>query len=580
MKYDNPMNHLTRPRLPATLTSLAALLAAISLNGQTWDGGGFPDANTGTDTNWVDSNLPTSSGADVIFAGSTNTNVNNNYFTQLNDLAFAAGAASFVISGNSLDPFPVQPSATDYSISNSSVNLQTIALNFTTSGSSTSYVGIGGIAGSHTHFSGDIGGNGSVSFLRTSGSSNPVFELSGNNSFQIVRMTNATLWLSSESAAPTTQINLNNNSARFDNTSGSTINATADVRLAGHAGYLGTDDFITAGDLIITYNNDIRNFSIDGSTVSVGRLSKQGAADGRFTKLGAGTLEVANAAAADLLGDFRATAGTVRFGHQNALGYGNWILGSATFTPTSNLSGANAVTNTIELDGNAIIAGSNNLTLAGDIVNATTPGDSITINSSATIEFAGENSYSGATLVQAGTLLINGNQAAATGAVTVASGAILGGSGTIGGATTISGSLRPGNSIGTLSIANDVTWNSGQDWVFELGAGNSSDRLAITDGALLKGSGDVFQFDFDGSTETGVFTLLSWTSEASLGGDALGTDFMLDDFSYTNLGGGLTGTFAFDDTSLQFTVIPEPGIAALLTGTLGLLITLRRRRIG
>lgn len=557
------------------LALAAALIFALPLNGQVWDGGGA-NGNTGTAANWVDDDLPDTTGADITFAGSTNTNVNNNYFTQLNSLTFASGAASFIISGDSLSPFPVGGN----SIINSSTNLQTIDLDFTTAGGISSFVGVAGIAGSHTHISGDIGATGSVAFARTTGSSNPVFELSGNNSFRIARITSATLLFSSASAVPADQINPNNNAAAFDNTSGAAMHAAADIRIAGNGRFIGTDDFTTSGDFIVTYASGVRSFTIEASTLTASRISKQGDADGVFTKLGAGTLELAGAAALDVLGDFRIGAGTVRIGHQDALGYGKWILGNGTLAATANLSGANAVTNAVELAGTATLGGANNLTIAGTIADPASPdeSDSITINTTAIIEFTGDNSYSGATFVNAGTLLINGDQSAATGDLSVASGAVLGGSGTIGGATTISGSLRPGNSIGTLTVANDVTWNSGQDWVFELGAANSADLLNISDGALFKGSGTTFQFDFDNSSETGVFTLINWTSEADLGGGALGTDFLLEDFSYTNLADGFSGTFAFDGTSLQFAVIPEPTAVALFVGILALLTVARRRR--
>ncbi|CAN7774261.1 autotransporter-associated beta strand repeat-containing protein [Variovorax sp. LjRoot290] len=45
----------------------------------------------------------------------------------------------------------------------------------------------------------------------------------------------------------------------------------------------------------------------------------------------------------------------------------------------------------------------------------------------------GNNSYGGSTAVDAGTLIVNGNQSAAAGATSVAAGATLGGAGTIGG---------------------------------------------------------------------------------------------------------------------------------------------------
>src|SRR5439155_18443438 len=54
-----------------------------------------------------------------------------------------------------------------------------------------------------------------------------------------------------------------------------------------------------------------------------------------------------------------------------------------------------------------------------------------------TLDLTGNNTYSGTTTVNAGILLVNGNQSAATGAVTVNSGATLGGSGIIGGTVTV-----------------------------------------------------------------------------------------------------------------------------------------------
>ncbi|MCX7010209.1 MAG: autotransporter-associated beta strand repeat-containing protein, partial [Kiritimatiellaeota bacterium] len=65
-----------------------------------------------------------------------------------------------------------------------------------------------------------------------------------------------------------------------------------------------------------------------------------------------------------------------------------------------------------------------------------------------TLTLSGNNSYTGSTTVNAGKLLLNGDQSSANGAVTVASGATLGGSGTIGGDITINdgGTLNPGAS--------------------------------------------------------------------------------------------------------------------------------------
>ncbi|SEH14754.1 fibronectin-binding autotransporter adhesin [Sphingopyxis sp. YR583] len=87
------------------------------------------------------------------------------------------------------------------------------------------------------------------------------------------------------------------------------------------------------------------------------------------------------------------------------------------------------------------------------------------------LTLGGNNSYAGATDVNAGTLRINGNQSAATGLVTVASGATLAGSGTIGGNVNVlnGGILAPGNSPGTLNINGDLSLAGGSVLNFEFG---------------------------------------------------------------------------------------------------------------
>ena len=179
--------------------------------------------------------------------------------------------------------------------------------------------------------------------------------------------------------------------------------------------------------------------------------------------------------------------------------------------------------------------------------------------------------------VLAGTLLVNNTSGSATGSavpVNVASGATLTGAGRITGATTISGILAPGNSIGTLRVINDVTWNGSSllsggattDWKFELGAANAADLLQITGAAseFIKGTGTTFRFDFLGSTAIGTFKLVGWESTASVGGGVAGTSFAATDFSYTNLGPGLKGSFQFNGSQLEF-VSENKGIPSITT---------------
>ena len=204
------------------------------------------------------------------------------------------------------------------------------------------------------------------------------------------------------------------------------------------------------------------------------------------------------------------------------------------------------------------------------------------------------NTYTGATTVSAGRLLINGSTASGS-AVSVAAGtasgipvATLGGSGTIGGTLTLAGEsasgfknggvLAPGGTgvdIKTLN-AGTTTWNGGSLWNFDLSsANNTSDLLNIT-GDFVKGSGTVgsdYVFDFMGSTPVWntTYTLAQWSG--SLTGFTEGTNF-----SYQNLGIGSYSTsfFAISGSTLTWTAVPEPTSA--LAGLLLSAGLLRRRR--
>lgn len=210
------------------------------------------------------------------------------------------------------------------------------------------------------------------------------------------------------------------------------------------------------------------------------------------------------------------------------------------------------LTTSASLSAQAINLGSYTLTVAnggGSTISGPIIGSGGLIKESAgTLTLSAASTYSGPTTVASGALDVIGTVG---GAVSLASGATLEGDGTIdGNVTQQAGGIvapGPGTGTGTLGVGGDYTWNgsTGATADFQLSdTGSGSDQLAIT-GALAEGQGSNFEFDFDGTGEPGTtYTLASFAS----------TTFGASDFSYTDLGTGLTGTFSIvNGDMLQFT---------------------------
>jgi len=268
---------------------------------------------------------------------------------------------------------------------------------------------------------------------------------------------------------------------------------------------------------------------------------------------------------------------TLGNGSQMSLNTGT-LAASARTANVSGITGSGTIRTTSSGTNTATLAISNTGTHSSSAViqdgNATSS-LAVTKAGSGTQTFTGSNSFSGGTTITAGTLLVNNTAGSGlgTGSVTVGSGGTLGGTGSISGTTVVSGAIAPGaTGIESLDVTNDVTWNAGASWKFELGSGNSSDRLNVTGvgSDFLKGTGSGWSFDFQ---NTGVFgdtyTLVDWDGS---------TTFAFGDFSYSNLASGLTGSFAINGTQLDFTVVPEPSTWVLVGVGLISMVVFRRRR--
>jgi subtilase-type serine protease len=105
-----------------------------------------------------------------------------------------------------------------------------------------------------------------------------------------------------------------------------------------------------------------------------------------------------------------------------------------------------------------------------------------------TLVLTGNNSYAGPTLINQGLLAINGS---VTSDVTVQNAGVLGGSGTLGSLTARSGgTVAPGNSIGTLNVAGNVSFEPGSRYAVEVAPNGQSDRIQSSGSATI-GGGEV-----------------------------------------------------------------------------------------
>ena len=167
------------------------------------------------------------------------------------------------------------------------------------------------------------------------------------------------------------------------------------------------------------------------------------------------------------------------------------------------LAGLNTLTNAgvVDLGGNALtlaslsgtadavlgngaltVAGPANAAYAGAVLESTRT-TSLTKAGSGTLVLSGLGRFSGPTIVQAGTLSLNGFWASP---VTVAAAGTLRGIGTVAAPVTVAGAVRPGNSPGTLTVLGPVAFTPGSSLGLDIdgpgtgtGAGSYARLLAL-----------------------------------------------------------------------------------------------------
>lgn len=299
-----------------------------------------------------------------------------------------------------------------------------------------------------------------------------------------------------------------------------------------------------AGTLTLTgANTHSGGTTIGDGALSVSSDANLGAPAGELT-LDGGTLQYAagfGSARAVTLGTGGGTVDT----NANDATLAGPIAGAGALTKvgagTLTLSGVNSHTG-----GTTVSAGtlagtadslhgniSNNATVIFDQATAGTHGGVITGTGDVikqglgALTLTGFNTYTGGTLVSAGSLLVNGTIRS----VMVAPGAVLGGVGRVGPAV-INGRLAPGNSIGTISTGS-LTLNG--IYEVELSAAGHSDRTGVT-----------------GTVSLGSTSRLS--ALADPGSYATSTEYLIIDNDGSDAVNGNFGSLAVDSPFLEASV--------------------------
>jgi outer membrane autotransporter protein len=308
------------------------------------------------------------------------------------------------------------------------------------------------------------------------------------------------------------------------NISGGTLSVSRDANLGAATGGLTfaggtlstTASFDTARTVSLTQAGRIdvaagTEFGLTGVVSGSGDLIKQGS----------GTLRLNNSANA--YGNTLVAAGTV-IGNADSISGNIGNAGTVVFEQAGNASFAGDIAALNNTPGAMIKRGAGVLTLTGlssldwavetgELVSsaerfggdaAIASGASFTFDQSANATYAGvlsghggfnktgtallnltgdSSGFTGTTTIAGGTLAVNGSLG---GMLDVLSAGRLQGTGTVGN-TTVSGTIAPGNSIGTINIAGNITFNAGSIYEVEVNAEGQSDRIVATGTATING---------------------------------------------------------------------------------------------
>ena len=208
---------------------------------------------------------------------------------------------------------------------------------------------------------------------------------------------------------------------------------------------------------------------------------------GEFKKQGEGAVRLA-AASTNFTGAMKVQSGELEVANSGALGSGSLDVSSGAKV---RVAGGVTLSNALAVaSGQAVLAGGTNSTDVSTVSSVISGSGGIEKIGAGRLVLTGTNTYSGATDISEGKLVVNGNIASSS-KVTVETGGTLGGSGTVGVLEIASGgTLAVGNSPGTLNAGN-TTWAGGASLAWEVDDSTGNETVS---GTTLFGRGSNWDF--------------------------------------------------------------------------------------
>jgi len=471
-------------------TVLGALLLFVAIAAPALAVDALWDMNPGSGEwnmgeNWTGGTAPVNPGDTATFNTSTMTSLFLSGGVTIDSMTFNAGASAFQIdtAGNSF-------SFVGVGIINNSGVTQTIindvggTLNFynTSTAGNATIQNIAGITNFYDHstadnatiiISGDgtVSGSGFVNFRDNSSAGNATID---NNAPGIPApggLQFPTLTFQDSANAGTAMITnsgLRSSTGFFDTSTAE--NAT--IINSGQGSFTDFNQSSRAGSSMITNSGqDSALQFLDTSDAENATITNSGSGSATFFRDSAsgGNARLINANATAFFDISGLTTGGTTVG--SIEGNGRFFLGSKNLTVGSN--GLSTSFSGVISDGGFSDGAGGSLTKVG----------------TGTLTLTGDNTYIGATTVDAGSLIVDGSIASAQ--TFVNPGGLLGGNGIIGGDLTNSGIVSPGSAAhnpGTLHVSDNYTQNANGTLRIEIASATQFDQLAVGGHASLAGT--------------------------------------------------------------------------------------------